>query len=161
MFPRFPWNILHRSKEFICFLYRFWVQYNYQHTQKRDFWSMGHIYSWEPDSGFCSQEKWSRKLYYRVSKSPPLLLTLNNLNSFHALALYFCKINFLKLADFIPRVLEEWAEWSVLLTQYSAGGKIETNEMDRACGTYGEGWRCAQGVGGEAWGKEAIGKTKT
>jgi hypothetical protein len=29
------------------------------------------------------------------------------------------------------------AEWSVLLTQYCAGGKIETNEMGRACGAYG------------------------
>ena len=37
-----------------------------------------------------------------------------------------------------------------LLTQYCAGGKIETNEMGRACGAYGEGKRCAQGVGGEA-----------
>jgi len=27
----------------------------------------------------------------------------------------------------------------VLLTQYCAGGKIETNEMGRACGTYGGG----------------------
>jgi hypothetical protein len=39
---------------------------------------------------------------------------------------------------------------NVLLTQYCAGGKIETNEMGRACGTYGGGERCAQGVGGEA-----------
>jgi hypothetical protein len=31
------------------------------------------------------------------------------------------------------------AEWSVLLTQYCAGGKIETNEMGRACGAYGGG----------------------
>ena len=35
------------------------------------------------------------------------------------------------------------------------------NEMGRACGAYGGGKRCAQGVGGEAWGKEAIGETKT
>jgi hypothetical protein len=34
--------------------------------------------------------------------------------------------------------------------QYCAGGKIETNEMGRACGAYGGGERCAQGVGGEA-----------
>jgi hypothetical protein len=27
--------------------------------------------------------------------------------------------------------------YSVLLTQYCAGGKIETNEMGRACGAYG------------------------
>jgi hypothetical protein len=36
------------------------------------------------------------------------------------------------------------------LTQYCAGGKIETNEMGRACGAYGEGESCAQVVGGEA-----------
>jgi hypothetical protein len=28
---------------------------------------------------------------------------------------------------------------SVILTQYCAGGKIETNEMGRACGSYGRG----------------------
>jgi hypothetical protein len=31
------------------------------------------------------------------------------------------------------------AESSVLLTQYCAGGKIETNEMGMACGAYGGG----------------------
>jgi hypothetical protein len=31
------------------------------------------------------------------------------------------------------------AEYSVLLTQYCAGGKVETNEMGKACGTYGGG----------------------
>ena len=31
-----------------------------------------------------------------------------------------------------------------------AGGKIETNEMGRACGAYEGGQRCAQGVGREA-----------
>jgi hypothetical protein len=45
---------------------------------------------------------------------------------------------------------EELNDRSVLLTQYCAGGKIETNEMGRACGTYGGGERCAQGVGVEA-----------
>jgi hypothetical protein len=38
---------------------------------------------------------------------------------------------------------------------------IEKNEMGGACGTYGGGERCAQGVGVEARGKEAIGKTQT
>ena len=33
--------------------------------------------------------------------------------------------------------------------------------MGRECGAYGGGWRGAQGVGGEALGKEAIGETKT
>jgi hypothetical protein len=46
-------------------------------------------------------------------------------------------------------------------TQYRAGGKIEKNEMGGACGVYGGGERCAQGVGGEARGKEAIGETQT
>jgi hypothetical protein len=33
--------------------------------------------------------------------------------------------------------------------------------MGRACGAYGGGQRCAQGVGGEASGKEAIRVIKT
>jgi hypothetical protein len=33
--------------------------------------------------------------------------------------------------------------------------------MGVACGAYGGGERCAQGVGGETWGKEAIGETQT
>jgi hypothetical protein len=37
-----------------------------------------------------------------------------------------------------------------LLTQYCAGGKIKKNDMGWACGVYGGGERCAQGVGGEA-----------
>jgi hypothetical protein len=42
-----------------------------------------------------------------------------------------------------------------------AGDKIEKNEMGGACGAYGGGERCAQGVGGETWGKEDIGETQT
>ena len=34
-------------------------------------------------------------------------------------------------------------------TQYCAGGKIEKNEEDGACGAYGGGERCAQGSSGE------------
>jgi hypothetical protein len=34
-------------------------------------------------------------------------------------------------------------------------------EMGWACGAYGRGERCAQGVGGEACGKETIGETQT
>ena len=30
-----------------------------------------------------------------------------------------------------------------------------------ACGTYGGGEKCAQGSGGETWGKETIGETQT
>jgi hypothetical protein len=41
-------------------------------------------------------------------------------------------------------------DFSVLLTQYCAGGKIKMNEMVWACGAYGGGERCAQGFGGEA-----------
>ena len=37
-----------------------------------------------------------------------------------------------------------------MFTQYCAGGKIEMNEIGRACGAYGGGLRGAQGVGGEA-----------
>jgi hypothetical protein len=38
---------------------------------------------------------------------------------------------------------------------------IEKIEMGGACGAYGGGERCAQGVDGEACGKEAIGETQT
>jgi hypothetical protein len=33
--------------------------------------------------------------------------------------------------------------------------------MGVACGAYGGGARGAQGVGGETWGKEAVGETQT
>jgi hypothetical protein len=33
--------------------------------------------------------------------------------------------------------------------------------MGRTCGAYGGGKRGAQGVGGETWGKEAVGETQT
>ena len=41
----------------------------------------------------------------------------------------------------------------LFITFYCAGGKIEKNEMGGACGAYGGGERCAQGSGGETWGK--------
>ena len=34
--------------------------------------------------------------------------------------------------------------------------KIKKNEMGGACGTYGGRERCAEGFGGETWGKETI-----
>ena len=41
----------------------------------------------------------------------------------------------------LSRGMEEFAsrgaKWFVLLTQYCAGDKIETNEMGWVCGTYG------------------------
>jgi hypothetical protein len=46
-------------------------------------------------------------------------------------------------------------------SQYFVGGKIQKNDIGGACGAYGGGQRCAQGVGGEAGGKEAIGETQT
>jgi len=52
-------------------------------------------------------------------------------------------------------------KWSVLLTKYCAGSKIEKNEMGGACGTYGGGERVAQGSGGETWGKETTEETQT
>ena len=33
--------------------------------------------------------------------------------------------------------------------------------MGGACGTYGGRGKCVQGFGGETWGKETIGETKT
>jgi hypothetical protein len=60
---------------------------------------------------------------------------------------------------FGPKRDEMTEEWKKLhneelndlysLTQYCAGGKIDTYEMDGACGTYGGGERCVQSVGGE------------
>jgi hypothetical protein len=41
------------------------------------------------------------------------------------------------------------------------GGKIEKNEMGGSCGAYGRREMCAQGVGVEARGKEAIGEIQT
>ena len=38
--------------------------------------------------------------------------------------------------------------------------KIKKNEMGGACSTYGGGERCAQGFGGETWGKETTGETQ-
>ena len=73
--------------------------------QKRDFCSMWQIYSREADRTFCSQEVRNPKFYYRALKSPPLLLTLNNLNSFHVLPLYFCKTNFWSCLILYNRVL--------------------------------------------------------
>ena len=37
----------------------------------------------------------------------------------------------------------------IFLSQYCADGKIENNEMGKACGAYGGAERCAQGSGGE------------
>jgi hypothetical protein len=48
-----------------------------------------------------------------------------------------------------------------LLLLLTADGKIEKNEMGGSCGAAGGGARCAQGVGGEARGKYAIGETQT
>jgi hypothetical protein len=72
---------------------------------------------------------------------------------------------------FGPKRDEATGEWRKLhneelndlcyITQYCAGGKIEKNEMGRACGAYGGGERCARGVGGGARETEAIGETQT
>ena len=52
----------------------------------------------------------------------------------------------LQTAQNIIRVIQSR---SVLLTEYCAGGKMENNEMGRACGAYGGGEKGAQGSGGE------------
>jgi hypothetical protein len=55
--------------------------------------------------------------------------------------------------------MQHWMFWSVLLTQYCAGGKIEKNEMGGACGAYGVGERYAQGYG-KPEGKRALGRPR-
>ena len=53
------------------------------------------------------------------------------------------------------------SEWSVLLTQYCSGDKMEKNEMSGAYSAYGGVESCAQGFGGETWGKETTWETQT
>jgi len=45
-------------------------------------------------------------------------------------------------------------KWSVLLTKYFSGDKIDKNEMGGACSAYGEEKRCIEGFGAETWRKE-------
>ena len=49
---------------------------------------------------------------------------------------------------------------SVLLTQCCAGGKIEKNELGGACGVYGGGERCAQGLVVKPEGKRPLGRPR-
>jgi hypothetical protein len=51
---------------------------------------------------------------------------------------------------FGPKRDEVTGEWRKLHNEECGGGKIEKNEMGRACGAYGGGERCAQVFGGEA-----------
>jgi len=50
--------------------------------------------------------------------------------------------------------------WSVLLTRYCSGDKIETNEMDGARSAYGGEEKHIQGFGGETWVKETAWETQ-
>jgi hypothetical protein len=61
-----------------------------------------------------------------------------------------------KLKDFIVRINFMCLDlrWSVLLTQYFSGDKIEKNEMGGACSAYGRDEKRVQDFGGEIWGKE-------
>jgi hypothetical protein len=53
------------------------------------------------------------------------------------------------------------AEWSVLLTQYRAGDKIEKTEMGGACSSmYGGRERCVQGCGVKTEGKRPLGRPR-
>jgi hypothetical protein len=64
--------------------------------------------------------------------------------------------------NFVRNISHPKKKWGpVFLTQYCAGGKIVKNGMGGTCGEYWGGKRCAQGVGGKTWGKEAIGETQT
>jgi len=57
----------------------------------------------------------------------------------YSLNLHMLKLNVTSFISLWISVRQRGAEWSVLLTQYCAGGQIETNEMGRACGAYGGG----------------------
>jgi hypothetical protein len=49
---------------------------------------------------------------------------------------------------------------SVLLTHYSAGDKIEKNEMGGVCSAYGGGERCVRVLVGKPEVKEGTGETR-
>ena len=49
----------------------------------------------------------------------------------------------------------------VLVTKYNLDDQINSNEMGRACSTYGEEAGYIQDFGGEAWGREKHLKTQT
>jgi hypothetical protein len=42
-------------------------------------------------------------------------------------------------SDILPQIIQYFLVEKGKKMQYYAGGKIETNEMGRACGAYGEG----------------------
>ena len=50
--------------------------------------------------------------------------------------------------------------FSIHVTQYCSGDKIEKNKMGGACGMYGVEERRIQGFGGETKGKETTGKSQ-
>ena len=50
--------------------------------------------------------------------------------------------------------------WSVRLTEYCAGGKIEKNEMGGACSTYGEGRGVYRVLVGRPEGKRPLGRPR-
>ena len=50
--------------------------------------------------------------------------------------------------------------FTCILTQYSAGGKIETNEMSRACGAYGEDRGVHRVLVGKPEGKRPLGRPR-
>ena len=47
-----------------------------------------------------------------------------------------------------------------MVTQYCAGGKIQTNEMGRACGAYGEGRGVHRVLVGKPEGKRLLGRQR-
>jgi hypothetical protein len=50
---------------------------------------------------------------------------------------------------------------SAFFTKYYLGDQIKKNKMGGACGMHGEEERCIQGLGQDAWRKEATWKTQT
>ena len=57
-------------------------------------------------------------------------------------------------------VTPQGAKWSVLLTQYCAGDKIEKNEMGWACGAYGWGDGAYRILEGKPEGKRPLGRPR-
>jgi hypothetical protein len=60
----------------------------------------------------------------------------------------------------MEKITQQEAQWSVLLTQYRAGDKIEKTEMGGACSTYGEARGVYRILVGKPEGKRPLGRPR-